>query len=279
MATRLGARADRLKGLRALRGPKGRRERHRFLFEGPTLLDEALRSGVTIEELYVTAAAYASNEAVRALDAAGMPTFLLDERSAAGLSEVESPTGILAVAAVRRFDGPQLFDRDGLVLVLADVNDPANAGTLLRSAEAFGASGVAFGDRGVDPFHSKVVRAAMGSLFRLRVGRIVPADLGEAGGNGFRIAGLRAAGDDLRRMAWPARTALVVGSERRGLGRWEQACEQFLGIPMGGPTESLNAAIAGSIALYEATRNRAETAMREPCQDSVSAQKSQDYRG
>ncbi|HKU81683.1 MAG TPA: RNA methyltransferase, partial [Candidatus Tumulicola sp.] len=151
----------------------------------------------------------------------------------------------------------------------ADVGDPANAGALLRSAEAFGAASVAFGDRGVDAYHPKVVRASMGALFRLRVGRIDPAALDEAARNGFHVAGLSAGGEDVRRSAWPPRAALVVGNERHGLGRWEQACRQFLGIPMAAATESLNAAIAGSIALYEAARKRSETALPDPCQDSV----------
>lgn len=233
------------------------------------MLEEARRSGTAIEELYVTPAVYSSNAAVRSLEAAGTPTFLLDERSAAGLSEVETPTGILAVAAVRSFDPAQLFDRDGLVLVLADVGDPANAGALLRSAEAFGATAAAFGDRGVDPFHPKVVRASMGSVFRLRVGRIAPPALAEAAERGFAAVGLRAGGEDLSRAVWPLRTALVIGNERHGLGRWEQACEQFLGIAMGAKTESLNAAIAGSIAMYEAASRRATPAPAGACQDSV----------
>lgn len=279
MATHIGPRAERLKRLRALLGPKGRRERARFVFEGPTLLDEALRSDVAIEELYATPKAYAAHDVVRSLDAAGTPTFLLDDRSAERLSDVESPTGIFAVVAVRSVDGPALFDRDGLVLVLADIGDPANAGALLRSAEAFGASAVAFGDRGVDPYHSKVVRASMGAIFRLCLGRIGPETLRDAAGHGFSIVGLRAGAEDLSQAAWPVRAALVVGNERQGLGRWEQACEQFLGIAMAVQTESLNAAIAGSIALYEAARNRAEAATRQPCQESVLVRKSQDYRG
>lgn len=268
MPTRVGAHAERLKRLHALMGRKGRRERAHFVIEGPTLLDEARRSGAAIEELYATPPAYAAHAALRALDAAGTPTFLLDERSAVRLSEVESPTGIFALVKAQSLQG-QLFERDGLVLVLADIGDPANAGALLRSAEAFGAAAVGFGDRGVDPFHSKVVRASMGAIFRQRIGRVTPADLAGAVRSGFAVVGLRAGGDDLSQAAWAVRTALVVGHERRGLGRWEQACGRFLGITIGAQAESLNAAIAGSIALYEAALQRTKAARSSPCQDSV----------
>jgi TrmH family RNA methyltransferase len=257
MATPLGARADRLSGVRALKTVKGRRERQRFAFEGAIMLGEARRSGAPIDELYVTQSAYDATPLVRELDAAGTPTFLVDERSAATLSDVEAPSGIVAVAATSLGRVEDLFEsgRDGTVLVLADLNDPGNAGTLLRSADAFGALGVAFGRLGVDPYHPKVVRGAMGAIFRLALAVAEPAGLTAAAAvGGFTVLGLCAGGEPLREFAWPARRVVVVGHERRGLGRWEHACAGRLGIPMAGAAESLNAAIAGSIALYESAR-------------------------
>lgn len=161
MATALGLNAHRLNDVRALTTSKGRREQQRFAFEGITLLEEAHRSGVTIDELYVTQAAYESTPLVRELDASGTPTFVVAERAAAKISDVETPPGIVAVAARRLYSLDELFSRSGTVLVLADLNDPGNAGTLLRSADAFACAGVVFGRLGVDPFHPKVVRGAM----------------------------------------------------------------------------------------------------------------------
>ncbi len=253
MPVALGRHAPRLAAVRALKTVKGRREQGRFAIEGATLLDEALRAGLPIEALYVTPAAYAASRFVRELDERGTPTFAIDERTAAALSDVETPSGILAVAPVRREEVLAVLGRAGLVLVLADLNDPGNAGTLVRSAEAFGAAGVVFGRAGVDPHHPKVVRAAMGSLFRM------PVAVGDAGEMGraasaldVRAVGLVSGGSPLESGAWPARCALVVGHERHGLGDWAAACDRLVAIPMQGSVESLNAAVAGSIALYQA---------------------------
>jgi TrmH family RNA methyltransferase len=253
----LGRHSDRLSAVRALKTVKGRREQGRFAIEGVTLLQEAVHSGVDLEALYVTDAAYGENAIVRELDERGVPTFTIDGRSSATLSGVETPSGILAVAPTRYLASLEVLASGGLTVVLAGLNDPGNAGTLVRSAEAFGATGVLFGRPGVDPYHPKVVRAAMGSLFRLRIGTARPVDVRAAleasGTPGF---GLAAAGTPLAKVSWPVRCALVVGHERHGLGDWSAACSQQIAIPMHGRAESLNAAIAGSIALYEAAKNR-----------------------
>lgn len=258
MPAALGRHAPRLTALRALNTVKGRREQKRFVFEGPTLLDEAVRAGVSVEALYVTQRAYEEFAPVRALADAGTPVYTVDERTAAALSSVETPSGILAVAPIRQPSLRQVLARAGLIVVLAGINDPGNAGTLLRSAEAFGAAGVLFGVSGVDPYHPKVVRAAMGSLFRLPVAVSDAAALpAEAASEGIVVVGLAPGGMRLETLQWPPRCALVVGNERRGLGAWAGACAQLVEVPMIGPVESLNAAVAGSIALYESARNRA----------------------
>ncbi len=141
----------------------------------------------------------------------------------------------------------------GIILVLADLNDPGNAGTLMRSAEAFGIDRVLFGARGAEPYHPKVVRAAMGAIFRQRIALATPLDLQPKLGDWCAV-GLAAAGEPLDGLEWPAKCLLVVGNERHGLGAWEALCAQFAAIRMSGRAESLNAAVAGSIALYEASR-------------------------
>jgi RNA methyltransferase, TrmH family len=275
MAKQLGRRAERLAGVRALKTAKGRREQRRFAFEGPTLLFEAVGAGVPIDEIYATQAAYESTPQVRELEARQTPVFIVGEDALAGISDLEAPSGILTVAPIRLLEANELFKRGSPLLVLADLNDPANAGTLLRSADAFGCAGVLFGRLGVDPYHPKVVRGSMGAAFRLALGMADPAAAAAAAAfAGVRLLGLSAGGRPIGDESWQAPVAIVVGHERRGLGRWESLCERLLAIPMSGKTESLSAAIAGSIALYEASRG----ALSEPCQESGLGQKSQDYR-
>jgi TrmH family RNA methyltransferase len=146
----------------------------------------------------------------------------------------------------------QLLAGPGLVLLLAGVSDPGNAGTLVRAAEAFGAAGVLFGAGGVDPYGPKVVRAAMGSLFRLPHGIIEPALVAEAASAAERpIVAADRSGTPLPEFEFPARPLLAVGAERGGVGGWLPRWDEAVAIPHAGPTESLNAAVAGAIILYE----------------------------
>ncbi|HVN70290.1 MAG TPA: RNA methyltransferase [Candidatus Binatia bacterium] len=272
MASPIGSRAQRLTGVRALRSVKGRREQGRFAFEGATLLAEAYAAGVPIEELYVTQEAYDAVPLVRELDAAGTPTYVVGADAAARISDLSTPTGLVAVAPVRLLSPGDLMRRGSPLLVLAGVSDPANAGSLLRSADAFGCAGVLFGSAGVEPTHPKVVRASMGAVFRLALAVATPAETAAAAAAaGVRLLGLAANGSPLAQESWQAPVAIVVGNERHGLGPWEAACERTLAIPMSGPAESLSAAVAGSIMLYEAQRFAT-------CQESQSGVKSQDYR-
>jgi TrmH family RNA methyltransferase len=247
----LGAHNPRVDRARALRTKKGRREHGRFTIEGATLLDEALRSGIAIEEVFGTPEALAAFGAGERLENAEVHR--VDDRTMRRLSELESAPGLLAVAPVRLHDVSELFAEEGLVLVLAGLSDPGNAGTLLRAAEAFGVDRVVFGSGSVEPYAPKVVRAAMGSLFRQRIA-VAGAQATQAAAPGWTFTGLDSSGEPLGGLLWAAKSALVVGQERHGLGDWKAVCGRLAAIPMRGGAESLNASVAGAIALYEAAK-------------------------
>lgn len=266
MATLAGAHAQRVARARDLLGVKGRKEHGRFAFEGPTLLEEAARSGVTIEEVFVLENVYERLPLIRQLEHAGTAVYLVDDRTASKISDLQTPTGIVAVAPVRYAPLERVL-AGRLTLVLADLNDPGNVGTLLRSAEAFGAGGVVLGRLGVDPYHPKVVRGAMGSIFRVPLTVATPDELRAAAG-AVTVIGLAGGAADIASLSPAPPAALIVGHERRGLGAWEAACTTLAGIPMSGAAESLNAAVAGSVALY---------ALSRACQDSLRGPKSQDF--
>lgn len=254
MPIALGARNAHLSAVRALLTNKGRREQGRYAFEGPTLFTEALRSNTTLDEIYITPAAYAALPAIRNLEGSGTAVYGVDERAMRRLSDVVTPSGVLCVARAVLEEPAAVLREPGLVLLLADIGDPGNAGTLLRTAEAFGVERVIFGGGGVDPHHPKVVRAAMGASFRLRMAVARPEDLEPA--QQWNVVGLAADGEPIDGVDWTARTVLAVGHERRGLGTWAASCHRFAGIPMAGRAESLNAAAAGAIGLYEASKRR-----------------------
>ena len=255
MPTPLGANNARVAHVRALLTHKGRRDQKRFLCEGATLLQEAWDSGIRPQAVFATQSAYERFEIIGQVEAAGIETFIVDERTANRLSDVQSPSGILAVLPWNLREVPSLLEGGGIVLVLADVGDPGNAGTLIRSAEAFGARGIVFGDEAVEPYHPKVVRSAMGSIFRTNVAVATPHEVESAARTAdWPIVGLEASGESLATVRFPSHLVLIVGHERRGLGRWGPLCGRTLSIEMAGSAESLNAAVAGSIALYTAAR-------------------------
>jgi TrmH family RNA methyltransferase len=249
----LGAHNLRLERVRALRTKKGRREQGRFAIEGATLLHEAVRSGTPIEELYGTPEALQSSDIARRVESGGVPVYSIDERAMRRLSDLETPPGLLAVAPVSLRAVSDLFSSAGLVLALAGVSDPGNAGTLLRAAEAFGVTRVVFDRSAVEPYAPKVVRGAMGSLFRLVLAVASAAETSEAA-KGWEITGLDSGGGPIEGLAWAPSSLLVVGQERHGLGDWKSVCSRLAAISMKGNAESLNAAVAGGIALYEAAK-------------------------
>jgi len=239
--------------LRGLLRRKGRREHGLFLLEGHTLLEEAVTSGLEIVEVRATREAAAVMGAQLETAAQRGAAVIEDsKRNLERLSDVESSPGIIAVARMGTRPLWDVLDRPGLVLLLAGVSDPGNAGTLVRTAEAFGASGVIFGEGGVEPYNPKVVRGAMGSLFRLPHAVANAGELlaGAAQAERAVVAADRG-GAPLRTFTFPPKPILAIGGERGGVAAWLPSWEAAVAVPHTGPTESLNAAVAGAIVLYE----------------------------
>jgi len=253
-----------VRAAKSLHQKKHRLEQRCFLVEGPTAVETALdASGVEIERVFVDADATTPTTIAAKAAARSVDLIAVDERTMRSLSETRTPQGVVAVARFFHKEPARLPDLAGdgsqpsTVLVLHDVGDPGNAGTLFRSAEAFGAAAVCCSTGGVDPYNEKVARASLGSMFHVPLvlyGRW--AELAE----GLRAARLAvvaadAGAPDVRTVTLPKNVALVVGNERRGVASLPaDAVAVRIGIPQSARTESLNAAVAGSIALYEIAR-------------------------
>jgi TrmH family RNA methyltransferase len=176
------------------------------------------------------------------------------------LADTTTPQGVVAVVEIRAIDLHELAAGASLLLVLAGVRDPGNAGTLLRSAFAAGADGVVFAAGAVDPLHPKTVRASAGAVFRVAVAREKGLGdvLGVLRGAGLTVVGADASAPErFDRTDFTRRTVLVVGNEAWGLPpEAKDLLDEVVGIPMPGPAESLNVGIAGSILLFECVRQR-----------------------
>jgi len=223
-----------------------------FLVEGKRAVSEARDSGWSIECYFYTKLPEGWEDPV---DSEAVYYHVTDAvfRKAA---DTEDPQGI---GALVRFPEQKLQDfapAKGLVLVLAGIQDPGNAGTLIRSADAMGAVGVVCLDGTVDLYNPKVVRSTMGSLFHLPVFTNVAvkelADWAKTHSIPLWATALAGA-EDVTKAAFPACSALILGSEGSGVPEVLLAmADKKVKIPMYGHAESLNVAIAGSILLFAA---------------------------
>jgi len=170
----------------------------------------------------------------------------------------ESAQGVIALVEPPTWTVDELFRGTSFVLILDGVQDPGNAGTMVRTAEAFGATGVMFLKGSVSPFNAKTLRASAGSLFRLPFLQGLDADVARAALQQRRVEVYAAAprgGKTLQQVDLSRRCALLVGSEAHGVSARMRGCASDVRIPTVG-VESLNAAVAASVILYEAARQR-----------------------
>jgi len=253
---------------RLLRKPR-RVESGEFLAEGVQAVTEAvaaeLRTPGIVKELYITKDAGIRNvELVRAAFAARIEVTQVTERAAAALSDTVSPQGIVARCAINLSDVPDIVAAGPrLVAVLVETNDPGNAGTIIRLADAAGADAVVFAGESVDPFNPKAVRASTGSLFHLPVAQATDvfgliASLSDAGLSVLATTGVAANTDldaaiDDGILDLP--TAWLFGSEAHGLPADVIAvADESIKVPIYGAAESLNLATAAAICLYASAR-------------------------
>lgn len=240
-----------------------RRAAGQFLAEGAQAVREAIAAR-TVAALFVTAeAATRHPELVEAARVQGAAIDLLDQRTAAGLSETVTPQGLIAVCARRPVDlGDALLRAPALVAAIVEGNDPGNAGTVLRTADAAGAGAMVFAGTGVDPYNGKAVRASAGSLFHLDVvlepstAQLIAAAR-SAGLQVLATTGLGAVDlDDLIDAGSLARPTLwLFGNEAHGLPEEVlAAADARVSIPIYGAAESLNLAMAAAICLYASAR-------------------------
>jgi RNA methyltransferase, TrmH family len=254
----------RLKELRKALSSPGRGPGALVGIEGPNLIEEALRAGLRVKTIFVAQGPDRVSE--RLVDALSLPAEteilqlpkkLLDQALA-----TESPQPIAALIEPPNWSWSHVLNQNGektLVLVLAGIQDPGNLGTILRSAEAFGATGVVSLPGTVSAWNAKAVRASAGSIFRVPLLTVSEAAclarLREAGVKIWATKSRGAKGADHVELSGPL--AFVIGNEGNGVpedlvGKADGA----IMIPCPGPVESLNAAIAASVLLYEASRQR-----------------------
>jgi TrmH family RNA methyltransferase len=234
------------------------------VIEGPDLIDAALTSAVEFEALFVDQSSLGDPDVGALCDratGAGVSIFALETGVLDKVADAQTPQPVLAAVhfAVTELSA---LPGGGLVLVLDNVRDPGNAGTIIRSADASGAAGVVLSGESVDPFNPKTLRASAGSVFHVPLA-VAPL---EETLEYFRSLGTRTfatvvrGGASYRTADLSGACVVVIGNEAAGLDDASVAlCDERVTIEMAGRSESLNAGVAASLIAFEALNQRSGT--------------------
>ncbi|WP_232676077.1 RNA methyltransferase [Nocardioides sp. R-C-SC26] len=259
--TPLTAGNARVKEARRLSRRSVRSERRLFLADGPKAVEAALSRPGCVVELFTTPTGLALLPQSDDGDG-GPPVHLVDDRAMAALSDAVSPAGVVAVC--RHLDRPvdAVLDGASMVAICAEVRDPGNAGTIIRTADAAGADAVVLAGDAVDLHNPKTIRASVGSAFHLPIAqeRDVVAAVAAARAGGLTVLAADGTGEiDLYRVGEiaPGPVAWLFGNEAWGLPAETAAlADHRVRIPIHGRAESLNLATAAALCLYESARSR-----------------------
>jgi TrmH family RNA methyltransferase len=249
------------KGFKSLLSKKHRTQQGAFLIEGVRLVRHVMERGWPLRDLILDQREADRSELSQLAQHAenkGINVTILEGELFETLSETVHSQGCLGVAAM-----PELAPRPlegSLFLALDQIRDPGNLGTILRTSDAAGVDGVLLSKGCVEPFNEKVVRSTMGSLFDVPLVQCMDfaQTLTAFKAQGFEIAAaVLEDSEDYTLYDWRKPTVLVVGNEAEGISEEIQALATHrLRIPIRGGAESLNAAIAAGVILFEATRQR-----------------------
>lgn len=235
---------EQVKSWRKLHKKKYRNELRAFLIEGVHLIEEAIKSGFSIEQII-------AGEKVTIPDSWQDQTIVTVSQSVfTSISQTESPQGVAAVVVMKKLERR----KTGPVLLLDGLQDPGNLGTIIRTADAAGVCEVLVGKGSVDIYNEKVIRATQGSLFHLRIEQIEIVDaIHHLKADHYTIwAGALKNAIKLPDAEFSDKNALIVGNEGAGISDSVlELVDQTVKIPIYGEAESLNVSVAAGILLYE----------------------------
>lgn len=260
-----------LKIARSLQSRAGRSKSGLFLLEGPKVITEALDKGAFIEDVLVSESFYESGDLpslVPSLYSGGRANGETKDRIIVvpdiifeTLTGTETPAGLIALARQNEQNLEKVFAGEQPLVIICDaIQDPGNLGTMMRTAQAFGASGMIITKGTVDPYNPKVVRSASGALLSLPLYMNLTIDeaITECSNRNLHVVGLSASGEThVRSMDFKKPCAVILGNEGQGLDDVAQKmAHDLVSIPIEPECESLNVAAALAIVLYEAYSQR-----------------------
>lgn len=251
-----------IKMLKKLQVKKYRNDNNEYMIEGIRFIEEAFESGVKIK--YCLCSETIKNdraeELIKSMEQKKIKVYVTEDHVLKDVSDTVSPQGIIAVVEKENYDVESLRKKSSLIVIVDRVQDPGNLGTIIRTADAAGADAVILSNGTVDPYSTKVLRSTMGSIFHIPVVLVpdIVKFITEIKEEEFTvyITSLEASrscyDEDYRR-----KSVIVVGNEANGVDdSIVYEADRLIRIPMPGKAESLNAAVACGILLFEIVRQR-----------------------
>lgn len=251
---------DTIKFLKKLKDKKYRDQENAYIIEGAKLIKEAIQENIKIKMIILCDGCSAENAIDSDLkyEIAKYECICVSEKIFLGLTNVVNPQGILAV--VEKNNNTNEIDyNDDLFLILDDLQDPGNMGTILRTADSINLKQIIVSKGSADVYNPKVVRSTMGAIFRIKV--IESDDLAktikEMKKHKIKVVATSLQTDKSIYDISYEKTAIVIGNEANGVSeKVFETVDEKIKIPMAGKTESLNASVATAIVLYEAVRQK-----------------------
>lgn len=239
-----------------LKNKKYRQQQKLYLIEGQRLVKEALMSNQVIEKVFVAEEFSLSDEMARELQE--LDCYLISHKLFSSITDTENPQGIAAIVQKPESDWELLAKNKACFLLLDQIADPGNMGTIIRTAWAFNIDGIMLTSGCVDPYSPKVVRATMGGIFHLPIYEIDEQVLDGLIKSGYKLIGSYPdASNSIYEVDYTGSIVIVIGSEAQGISpSISERCKVKAVIPINSRVDSLNAAVSCAIILSEANRQR-----------------------
>ena len=240
-----------------LQKAKARREKDAYVVEGIKMCTEA--PAPFVERIFISESLYGNDTVNALLDKA--PFEVLQDDIFLKVSDTKTPQGIMCIVKRKHYNRESLLNKKNpFIIVLEDIQDPGNMGTILRTAEGAGVSGIMMSKNTVDIYNPKTIRSTMGSIFRMSV--VSEENLADGimylQSNSIKVYAAHLKGDKYYdEFSYNQGTAFLIGNEGNGLKKeTADLADTYLKIPMEGQVESLNAAVSASVLMYEVVRQR-----------------------
>jgi TrmH family RNA methyltransferase len=256
---------SRVKEIRLLKQARHRQARAEYFIEGVRLVEEALQQSLAVSQIAYSPRLEKTDRGVKLLSLArkripDTEWLYLSDQVLGTLCDTQSHQGVLAVLKKKERSVEEIWQRDGMILLFYELQDPGNLGAIFRLADAGGAAGLIFSEGTIDPYSPKVVRASMGSFFRVPFlkDQDLAACLELLRSRGYRILATALRGQpSFWEVDFSRPVAVLFGQEGGGLsGGLMRAADGLFTIPMAPGVDSLNVAMAAALVIYEAMRQR-----------------------